>query len=313
MSNLTGLYTGAMTRSTSAIPAGRHKVDGDRADVDASGMTTTDPTGPFSSDELIAQLREGVLRLVLNRPQRKNAVSPELRDLLVANLEWASSADDVRCILLTGSGSAFCAGVDVSRFTVTTSATAATDPRAARLAMKHGVQRVIRALWELDKPVVAAVNGVAAGAGAQLALACDLIIAAESARLIEIFTRRGMAVDSGGAYLLTRNIGLARAKELVFFGDPITAAEAERIGLINRAVPDDELAGIADQWAARLARGATRAIGASKLMLNRSADSDLAAALETEMLLQSVVALTDDYAEGIRAFKDRRDPDFTGR
>jgi 2-(1,2-epoxy-1,2-dihydrophenyl)acetyl-CoA isomerase len=306
-----------MTRSTSAIPAGRPKVDGDRADVDASGMTTTDTTGPFSSDELIAQLRGGVLRLVLNRPERKNAVSPELRDLLVANLEWASSADDVRCVLLTGSGSgpgsAFCAGVDVSRFTVTTSATAATDPRAARLAMKHGVQRVIRALWELDKPVVAAVNGVAAGAGAQLALACDLIIAAESARLIEIFTRRGMAVDSAGAYLLTRNIGLARAKELVFFGEPITATEAERIGLINRAVPDDELAEIADQWAARLARGATRAIGASKLMLNRSADSDLAAALETEMLLQSVVALTDDYAEGIRAFKDRRDPDFTGR
>jgi 2-(1,2-epoxy-1,2-dihydrophenyl)acetyl-CoA isomerase len=283
---------------------------------DASGMTTTDAAGPFSSDELIAQLRAGVLRLALNRPDRKNAVSPELRDLLVANLEWAASAADVRCILLTGSGSAFCAGVDVSRFTVTMPATApqgGTDPRAARLAMKRGVQRLIRALWELDKPVVAAVNGVAAGAGAQLALACDLILAAESARLIEIFTRRGMAVDSGGAYLLTRNIGLARAKELVFFGDPITAAQAERIGLINRAVPDDELAGLAEQWAARLARGATRAIGASKLMLNRSADGDLAAALETEMWLQSMVALTDDYAEGMRAFKERRDPDFTGR
>ncbi|MDT4934305.1 MAG: 2-(1,2-epoxy,2-dihydrophenyl)acetyl-CoA isomerase [Pseudonocardiales bacterium] len=280
---------------------------------------STHPAAPVVSEGLIAEVRDGVLHLVLNRPERKNSISPELRDDLLANLEWAAIEDDIRCVLLTGSGDAFCAGVDIGRFTATaTPADAAPgrrgpDPRAARLAIKRGMQRVIRTIWELDKPVVAAVNGVAAGGGAQLAIACDLVLAAESARFIEIFVRRGMALDSGGAYLLARNIGLMRAKELVFFGDPLSAGEAERIGLVNRTVADADLARVAGEWAARLAHGASRAIGASKLMLNRSLDGDIAAALEDEASLQAMIALTDDYREGLRAFKDKRDPDFTGR
>jgi 2-(1,2-epoxy-1,2-dihydrophenyl)acetyl-CoA isomerase len=139
------------------------------------------------------------------------------------------------------------------------------------------------------------------------------VVAADSARFIEIFVRRGMALDSGGGYLLPRLIGLARAKELVFFGDDLGAPDAERIGLINRSMPAEELQSVVDDWAGRLARGPTRAIGASKLLLNRSLQSDLAVSFEDEATLQSLVALTQDYREGVRAFVEKREPRFEGR
>jgi 2-(1,2-epoxy-1,2-dihydrophenyl)acetyl-CoA isomerase len=262
---------------------------------------------------LQAETRAGVLRLTLDRPHRKNAISPELRTALLAALDDAAQLPDVRCILITGAGDAFCAGADVGRFTVTTGEPRGVDPRAAQHAIKRGIQRVIRAIWELDKPVVAAVNGVAAGAGAQLALACDFVLAAESARFIEIFARRGMAVDCGGAYLLPRLVGMSKAKELAFFGDAVSAAEAERIGLVARVVPDSELAPVAEEWSMRLARGATRAIGASKQLLNRSFETHLADAFDLEAAAQSVIALSEDYREGIAAFTEKRDPRFTGR
>ena len=278
-----------------------------------AGVDATSADGP-DAEQLRTELRAGVLRLTLNRPHRKNAISPELRAALLAALESAAETAEVRCVHITGAGDAFCAGADVGRFTVTTGdQPRGVDPRAAQLAMKRGTQRVIRAIWELDKPVVAAVNGVAAGAGAQLALACDLVIAAESARFIEIFARRGMAVDCGAAFLLPRLLGMSKAKELAFFGDAVSAAEAERIGLVARAVPDAELAAVAEQWSTRLARGATRAIGASKQLLNRSFETSLADAFDQEAAAQSVIALTEDYREGIAAFTEKRDPRFTGR
>ena len=278
-----------------------------------AGADGTSADGP-DAEELRTELRAGVLRLTLNRPRRKNAISPELRAALLAALEGAAETAEVRCVQITGAGDAFCAGADVGRFTVTTGdQPRGVDPRAAQLAMKRGTQRVIRAIWELDKPVVAAVNGVAAGAGAQLALACDLVIAAESARFIEIFARRGMAVDCGAAFLLPRLLGMSKAKELAFFGDAVSAAEAERIGLVARAVPDAELAAVAEEWSTRLARGATRAIGASKQLLNRSFETSLADAFDQEAAAQSVIALTEDYREGIAAFTEKRDPRFTGR
>jgi 2-(1,2-epoxy-1,2-dihydrophenyl)acetyl-CoA isomerase len=269
------------------------------------------------SDILLVEDHAGVRKLTLNRPDRKNSVSPELREELLAALDDARSDDDVRCLVITGAGDAFCSGVDLGRSKVTKEASAGEPPppdlRAVREAMKRGMQRVVTALWELDKPVIAAVNGVAAGGGAQLALFCDLIVAAESARFIEIFAKRGLAIDSGGGWLLPRLIGLPKAKELVFFGEPISAHDALAIGLINRVVPDDALAGATNEWASRLAAGPTRAIGFSKRLLNRALDSDLAAALDEEAAVQALNSTSQDFKEGVRAFAEKRPPEFKGR
>jgi 2-(1,2-epoxy-1,2-dihydrophenyl)acetyl-CoA isomerase len=269
------------------------------------------------SDILLTKREDGVLWLTLNRPERKNSVSPELRDELLAELEEARADEEVRCVVITGTGDAFCAGVDLGRSKVTEGASkgdsSRPDLRAIRDAMKRGFQRVVRAIWELDKPVVAAVNGVAAGGGAQLALFCDLVIASEDARFIEIFVRRGLAVDSGGGWLLPRLIGLAKAKELVFFGDAVSAPDALAAGLINKVVPRAELEAVAKEWAERLARGPTRSIGASKALLNRALETDLTTGLDEEATAQALVSQTHDFTEGVRAFMEKRDPDFKGR
>ena len=269
------------------------------------------------SDVLLTRRDAGVLWLTLNRPERKNSVSPELRDELLAALEDARTDDEIRAVVITGAGDAFCSGVDLGRSKVTEGASKGEsqrpDLRSIRDAMKRGMQRVIRTIWELDKPVVASVNGVAAGGGAQLALVCDLVIASETARFIEIFVKRGLAVDSGGGWLLPRLVGLAKAKELVFFGDPIVAADALTTGLINRVVPAAELEAATREWAERLARGPTRSIGASKTLLNRALQTDLDTALDEEATMQAMVSQTRDFSEGVRAFAEKRDPDFHGR
>ena len=269
------------------------------------------------SDLLITRGESGVRWLTLNRPDRKNSISPDLREELLAQLDDARDNEDVRCLVITGAGDAFCAGVDLARSGATKDAAGEKprqpDLRAVRQAMKRGIQRVVTAIWELDKPVIASVNGVAAGGGAQLALVCDLVIAAESARIIEIFAKRGLAVDSGGGWLLPRLVGLHKAKELVFFGDSLSASEALSIGLINKVVPDDALAGATREWAERLASSATRAIGASKLLLNHAVETDLAAALDQEASAQALVSQSEDFKEGVRAFMEKRAPEFKGR
>jgi 2-(1,2-epoxy-1,2-dihydrophenyl)acetyl-CoA isomerase len=269
------------------------------------------------SDILLDDRTAGVLRLTLNRPERKNSISPELRDEILSALEEARTDDEIRCVVITGAGDAFCSGVDLGRSKVTQGASkgeqARPDLRAIREAMKRGMQRVIKAIWELDKPVIASVNGVAAGGGAQLALVCDLVIASEDARLIEIFVRRGLAVDSGGGWLLPRLVGLAKAKELVFFGDSLSAPDALAAGLFNKVVPAGELESVTSEWAERLARGPTRSIGASKMLLNRALETDLATAFDEEATAQAMVSQTRDFTEGVRAFAEKRDPKFEGR
>ena len=246
--------------------------------------------------------------VTLNRPEARNAITDEMREELLAVLHDARTNPDIRAVVLTGAGKGFCTGADLSR-----RGGGPTGPGAAREMMRTRSQRLIRAVWELEKPVIAAVNGVAAGLGAHLAFASDLVIAAADARFIEVFVRRGIAVDGGGAYLLPRLIGLAKAKELVFFGDDLGADDALRIGLINTVVPAEGLLATAKQWAERLASGPTFALGMSKRLLNRSLDSDIETALDEEAMAQSLVTQSDDTKEGMLAFAERRTPAFKGR
>jgi len=182
---------------------------------------------------------------------------------------------------------------------------------AARL-IRIGIQRMIGAILDCEKPVLCALNGTAAGGGAQIALACDLIVAAEHARIIQVFVRRGLIPDGGGTYLLPRRVGLQKAKELVFFGDDLAAPEAERLGIVNKVVPGGELEATVAEWAGRLAAGPTKAIGFAKRLLNRSLDVDRATLFEEEALLVEMVAATEDSTEGVASFVERRPPEFKG-
>ncbi|MFE0726705.1 enoyl-CoA hydratase/isomerase family protein [Streptomyces antibioticus] len=179
--------------------------------------------------------------------------------------------------------------------------------------LRLGAQRLISAVLDCEKPVIAAVNGTAAGLGVHLALACDLVLAAESARFIEVFARRGLVPDGGGAYLLPRLIGPQRAKELMFFGDALTAADAERLGLVNRVVPDADLPKTAHDWAARLAAGPTRTLALTKQLVNASLDTDRATAFTAEAAAQEINMTTADAREGVASFAERREARFRGR
>lgn len=261
-------------------------------------------------DSLILHATDnGVRRLTLNRPEVLNAVTWDQRERLIDQLADASADPDVRAVVLTATGKGFCAGADL-RGAPSTEERVAGD--VARM-IRRGAQRLITAVLDCEKPVIAAVNGTAAGLGAHLALACDLVLAAESARFIEVFVRRGLVPDGAGAYLLPRLIGPQRAKELLFFGDAVPAAEAQRLGLVNRVVPDGELAAVAREWAERLAAGPTRALALTKQLVNASLDSDRATALTAEATAQEINMTTADAQEGVASFVARRDPVYRGR
>ncbi|MGW9023056.1 enoyl-CoA hydratase/isomerase family protein [Streptomyces sp. NPDC055722] len=254
------------------------------------------------------EVRDHVSFVVLNRPEALNALTPGQRDRLIALLEEADRDPGIRAVVLTGTGRGFCAGADL-RGAGGGERIAGDVARTIRL----GAQRLIAAVLDCEKPVIAAVNGTAAGLGAHLALACDLVLAAESARFIEVFVRRGLVPDGGGAYLLPRLVGPQRAKELMFFGDALPAADAERLGLVNRVVPDGELDKTAREWAARLAAGPTRALALTKQLVNASLGTERAAAFAAEAAAQEVNMTTQDAREGLTAFVERRSPEFRGR
>jgi len=266
-------------------------------------------------EQLTAREDGGVLWLTLNRPEAANAVTPDQRDRLIELLEDASGRLEVRAVIISATGKHFCTGADLRQ-----SRPGPVRPEGvpelvigdvARMIL-GGAQRLITAVVDCEKPVIGAINGTAAGIGAHLALACDLVVAVEEARFIEVFVRRGLVPDGAGAWLLPRRIGLQKAKEMMFFGDAVSAAEAERLGLVNRVVPADELEKVAGEWAARLASGPTRSIGLTKALLNRSLDSDRATAFREEALAQELNMQTHDANEGVDAFKERRDPDYLG-
>ena len=262
----------------------------------------------MSFEAITYSLENQVAWITLNRPDARNAVNDAMREELLQVLTDARTNLDIRAVVITGAGKGFCTGADLSR-----RGSGPTWPGAAREMLRTRSQRLIRAVWELEKPVLAAVNGVAAGLGAHLAFASDLVIASAEARFIEIFVRRGIAIDACGAFLLPRLIGLAKAKELVFFGDDLPAEEAQRVGLVNRVVPADQLQTAAREWAERLATGPTFAIGMSKRLLNRSLDVDLETALDDEAMAQSLVTQSEDTKEGMLSFMEKRPPAFKGR
>ncbi|WP_329195697.1 enoyl-CoA hydratase/isomerase family protein [Streptomyces sp. NBC_01435] len=250
----------------------------------------------------------GVCWITLNRPEAMNAVTWEQRERVIGLLAEASADPAVRAVVLTATGRGFCAGADLR------GAPAAGErvPGDVARTIRLGAQRLIAAVLDCEKPVVAAVNGTAAGIGAHLAFACDLVLAAESAKFIEVFVRRGLVPDGGGAYLLPRLIGPQRAKELMFFGDSLPAGEAERLGLVNRTVPDGELAATARAWAQRLAEGPTRAIALTKQLVNASMDADRSTAFAAEAMAQEINMTTRDANEGVASFVERRAPKYRG-
>jgi 2-(1,2-epoxy-1,2-dihydrophenyl)acetyl-CoA isomerase len=269
------------------------------------------PREPENSvDSLVLHATDNhVSRITLNRPEALNALTPDGRDRLIDLLAQASADPETRAVILTGTGRGFCTGADLRA----ASTGGERLPGDVTRTLRMGAQRLIAAVLDCEKPVIAAVNGTAAGLGAHLALACDLVLAAESARFVEVFVRRGLVPDGGGAYLLPRLIGPHRAKELMFFGDALTAADAERLGLVNRVVPDAELDKTAREWAARLATGPTRALALTKQLVNTSLDSDRATAFAAEAAAQEINMTTQDAQDGVRSFVERRSPEFKGR
>ncbi len=265
---------------------------------------------------ILRRFEDGVAWITLNRPDAGNALTPAMRDQLGLWLEEASVDLAVRAVVLTGAGDkGFCTGADLRAGVPDAPRPEGAPDRtvgdSARM-IRTGWQRLICAVLDCEKPVIAAVNATAAGGGMHLALACDLVLAAEEAAFIAVFVRRGIAPDAGGAYLLPRLVGPQKAKELFFFGDDLPAREAERMGLVNKVVPRADLVGEAGAWAARLATGPTKAIGAAKYLTNRSLESDRAGALWDESVLQELVTTTDDCREGLAAFAERRKPVFRG-
>jgi enoyl-CoA hydratase/carnithine racemase len=251
--------------------------------------------------------RDGVVTITLDRPEIKNAVNQAMWDELGATLREIAGRSDDRCVVITGAGGAFCSGADLSG--------RGTDggERPHQLTAMRAVNEVALALHHLPQPTIAKVTGIAAGAGCNLALGCDLVVASEDARFSEIFARRGLSVDFGGTWILPRLVGLHRAKELALLAEIIDAREAERIGLVNRVLPAEEVDAFVDGWAARLAAGPPIALAMTKRMLNQSIAGALEGALDAEGLAQTVNFGTADTPEAIAAFFQKRDPEFRGR
>ncbi len=247
----------------------------------------------------------GVATLTLNRPDALNALTVPMKAELLAAFRRLEADASVRAVILTGAGRAFCAGQDLRE---------RLEPEAAPLGVevRERYNPIIRAMRALPKPIVGAINGVAAGAGASLAMACDIRIASDSATFALAFGRVGLIPDSGATWFLPRLVGVTRAAELALLNEPVSGPDAVRLGLVGRVVPADQLATEASAIAARLAAGAPQAIALTKRALNAAWDSDLDAALELEAELQDKAGRTKDHAEGLAAFLEKRPPRFTG-
>jgi 2-(1,2-epoxy-1,2-dihydrophenyl)acetyl-CoA isomerase len=256
---------------------------------------------------ILVELRDGYRVITLNRPQRLNACNEAMLTALNAALAEAEADRSCRALLLTGAGRAFCTGQDLS------DRLAKPDENVVGGAQEYFYNPLIRKLRALPFPVVAAVNGVAAGAGANIALACDIVLAARSASFIQSFAKIGLVPDSGGTWILPRLIGPARARALALTGEPLPAEKAEAWGMIWKALPDEELMGEAHKLCLHFASAPTVGLALIKRALDEAWSNDLDAQLDLERESQREASLTPDYAEGVRAFMAKRPPAFTGR
>jgi len=262
----------------------------------------------MSWTHLLVDKSESVATITLNRPDRMNAFAGLMRQEIVLALEEAAADSEVRVVVITGAGRAFCTGGDVNEFASGTTKAVADQVSNER----HAMSKAVLAINSMEKPVIASVNGIAAGGGCNLALACDMRIASDRARFAEIFTKRGVHPDWGGIYFLPRLVGYAKAAELIFTAEIIDAEEALRIGMVNRVVPHEQLESAARQLATAIARNAPIPIAFAKRGLQSFYRWDLSQALDYESYVLELCRKTHDIIEGFSAFLEKREPRFTG-
>ncbi|MEO8203318.1 MAG: 2-(1,2-epoxy-1,2-dihydrophenyl)acetyl-CoA isomerase PaaG [Betaproteobacteria bacterium] len=261
------------------------------------------------SNPILVSLEAGVQTITLNRPDKLNSFNPEMHAALRTALDAAAGDPDIRCVLLTGAGRGFCAGQDLSEREMKESDT----PRDLGSTIEKFYNPLVKFMQALPKPIVCAVNGIAAGAGANIALACDIVLAAKSAAFLQAFAKIGLVPDSGGTYFLPRLVGTGRAMALAMLADKLPAADAERMGLIWKAIDDDKLMAEAQAMCRHLATQPTRALGLMKQAIYAAGGNTLAAQLDLERDLQRQAGGSPDYREGVTAFLEKRKPSFTGR
>jgi 2-(1,2-epoxy-1,2-dihydrophenyl)acetyl-CoA isomerase len=268
--------------------------------------------------ELLQRHENGVLWLTINRADKGNAIPYYVRDALIDAFRAAHLDLSVRAVVLTAAGDRhFCTGADLSvpqprRGPEPPAGAPERVVSGAVNMMRGGFQQLMQAIQDCEKPVIVALNGTAAGGGSMLVLAADLVIAADNAKLIQVFVRRGLVPDGGVAYLLPRIVGMHKAKELIFFGDDLSAADAATLGIVNKVVPAAELGDAAREWAERLASGPTKAIGWSKKLLHDASELSRRDLLEEEAMLVELNTSTVDSGEGVASFRERRSPEWKG-
>jgi len=264
-----------------------------------------------SDGSILSELSGGVFTITLNRPDAANAIRPDDRNTLIRLFAEADADPEVRVVVLRANGRHFCAGADVVKLA---------DGRAANVkrvtgpmrTIMTGAQKLVAAVLDCGKPVITVVQGAAAGIGAHLAYASDLVVATEAAYFAESFVKRGLVVDGGGAYLLPRRIGMQKAKEMVFFGEKLSAGEAAALGLVNRVVPAADLDKAVADFADRLAVAPTSAIALTKRLFNDSPDSDRAASFVAEAMAQEIQSYAQDSKEGVSSFVEKRPAEYVG-
>jgi enoyl-CoA hydratase/carnithine racemase len=255
-------------------------------------------------ETILLERDAGVVTVTLNRPEKRNAVTGPMWLRLHDTFHEIAHRPDDRVVVVTGAGGTFCSGADL---------TASIEHDLHALETMRRVSEAALALFRMPKPTIAKVRGVAAGAGWNLALACDLVVSSDDARFSQIFVHRGLVVDFGGSWVLPRLIGLQRAKELAYFGEFVSAEAAQQLGLLNRAVPDAELDALVDEWASRLAAGPPLTLSMTKALLNHGIETSIEEALEEEARCQALCISTADAREAVTAFVEKRQPVFRGR
>ncbi len=260
----------------------------------------------MSQEAVLYSVKDGVATITLNRPQKLNAFDSAMTKGLGQALKSAARDDSVRVLVLTGAGRAFSAGQDLAEFQ-------GQEEVAFSEHLRHGFNRIIRQMRSLEKPIIGAINGVAAGAAVGIALATDIRIASEQASFISAFVRIGLAPDTGVSWLLTRLAGPTKALEMMITGEPVSAHSALELGLVNLVTPALDLEATVNDWSQRLASGPTRAIGLTKRIFNKALEAPLEEILEYEAMIQDVAGSTEDHAEGVQAFLEKREAQFKGK